>query len=93
MIEYGRLMKITFVLFLCFIYLLGEYNKERLTGRLETSSIEKFSWGIADRGVSVRVPRQVAEAGKGFFEDRRPASNCDPYAVCNAIIETTLLDK
>lgn len=70
----------------------GEYNKLRLSGQHETSSIDKFSWGIADRGVSVRVSRSVADAGKGFLEDRRPASNMDPYAVCNAILTTTLID-
>ncbi|KAJ6648035.1 Glutamine synthetase 1, mitochondrial [Pseudolycoriella hygida] len=66
----------------------GEYNKLRLSGSHETSSITKFSWGVADRGVSIRV----AESGKGFLEDRRPASNMDPYAVCNALLTTTLLD-
>nr|AHB50508.1 glutamine synthetase [Mayetiola destructor] len=70
----------------------GAYNIERLTGALETSSIDKFSWGIADRGTSVRVSRSVANAGKGYLEDRRPSSNCDPYAVCNAILTTTLID-
>lgn len=70
----------------------GKYNAERLIGTLETSSIDSFSWGVADRGVSVRVSRGVANAGKGYLEDRRPSSNCDPYAVCNAILTTTLLD-
>lgn len=70
----------------------GEYNKERLIGRLETSSIDTFSWGIADRSASVRISRSVEKAGKGYLEDRRPASNCDPYAVCNAILTTTLID-
>lgn len=71
----------------------GEYNKLRLTGAHETSSMDKFSWGIANRGGSVRVSRSVADAGKGFLEDRRPASNMDPYAVCNAILRTTLIDE
>ncbi|XP_055680846.1 glutamine synthetase 1, mitochondrial [Lutzomyia longipalpis] len=71
----------------------GKDNERRLIGRLETSSIKKFSWGIADRGVSVRVPRGVADAGKGYLEDRRPSSNCDPYAVCNAILDTCCVDK
>lgn len=69
----------------------GEYNKLRLVGKLETSSMEKFTWGVADRSGSVRVSRSVADEGKGFLEDRRPASNMDPYAVCNAILRTTLL--
>ncbi|XP_039951175.1 glutamine synthetase 1, mitochondrial [Bactrocera neohumeralis] len=71
----------------------GKDNERRLVGRLETSSIDKFSWGIANRGTSVRIPRGVASAGKGYFEDRRPSSNCDPYAVCNALVRTCLLDE
>ncbi|ALC39761.1 Gs2 [Drosophila busckii] len=71
----------------------GKDNERRLVGRLETSSIDKFSWGVANRGVSVRVPRGVATAGKGYFEDRRPSSNCDPYAVCGAIVRTCLLNE
>lgn len=70
----------------------GAYNAERLIGALETSSIDEFSWGVANRGVSVRVSRGVANAGKGYLEDRRPSSNCEPYAVCNAILTTTLID-
>lgn len=71
----------------------GKDNERRLVGRLETSSIDKFSWGVADRSTSVRIPRGVASANKGYLEDRRPSSNMDPYSVCNAILETTLLDK
>jgi glutamine synthetase len=57
----------------------GEGNDQRMTGAHETSSIDKFTWGVANRGSSVRVPRQCAREGKGYFEDRRPASNADPY--------------
>lgn len=71
----------------------GKDNERRLVGRLETSSIDKFSWGVADRSTSVRVPRGVASAKKGYLEDRRPSSNMDPYSVCNAILTTTLLDQ
>jgi len=71
----------------------GKDNERRLVGKLETSSIDKFSWGVANRGVSVRVPRGVATAGKGYFEDRRPSSNCDPYAVCDALVRTCLLNE
>lgn len=70
----------------------GEYNKLRLTGLHETSSMEKFSWGVASRKVSVRIPRGVAEKKKGYLEDRRPASNGDPYSICNAIVRS-ILDK
>lgn len=70
----------------------GKDNVRRLVGKLETSSITEFSWGIADRGVSVRIPRGVAEANKGYLEDRRPSSNCDPYSVCNALLRTCLVE-
>jgi glutamine synthetase len=70
----------------------GKDNERRLVGRLETSSIDKFSWGVADRSSSVRIPRGVANAKKGYLEDRRPASNMDPYSVCNAILTTCLVD-
>lgn len=66
----------------------GEGNKERMTGEHETANIDKFSWGVANRGASVRVPRQCAAAGKGYFEDRRPASNGDPYQITGILMET-----
>jgi glutamine synthetase len=66
----------------------GDDNKRRLTGAHETSSIDTFSAGVANRGASVRIGRSVSEAGKGFFEDRRPSSNCDPYCVTEALIRT-----
>lgn len=66
----------------------GEGNKERLTGRHETGSFESFSWGVANRGASIRIPRQCAREGKGYFEDRRPASNADPYQITGIIVET-----
>jgi len=69
----------------------GEGNEERLTGRHETGNIDKFSYGVADRGGSVRIPRQCAKDGKGYFEDRRPASNADPYQITGIIVETVSL--
>lgn len=69
----------------------GKDNSRRLTGRHETSSIDSFSHGVANRGASVRIPRQCAEDGKGYLEDRRPSSNCDPYSVTEAIVRTTVL--
>lgn len=70
----------------------GKDNERRLTGRHETSSIHSFSAGVAHRGASIRIPRGVADAGCGYFEDRRPSSNCDPYSVVNAIL-TTIFEK
>ena len=66
----------------------GEGNIERMTGQHETASIDKFTWGVADRGSSVRIPRACAAEGKGYFEDRRPASNADPYQITGIIVET-----
>lgn len=71
----------------------GEGNDRRLTGRHETADINSFSWGVANRGASIRVGRDTEKAGKGYFEDRRPASNMDPYVVTSMIAETTILWK
>jgi glutamine synthetase len=61
---------------------------ERLTGQHETCSIDEFKGGVADRGASIRIPRQVEAKGCGYLEDRRPAANCDPYLVCALLMET-----
>tara|TARA_R110002020_G_scaffold107353_2_gene249375 strand:+ start:241 stop:1236 length:996 start_codon:yes stop_codon:yes gene_type:complete len=66
----------------------GSDNKKRLTGLHETCPITEFRWGVSDRGASIRVPWQVNEEGKGYLEDRRPASNIDPYLVCWRLIKT-----
>merc|ERR1712050_641417 len=70
----------------------GKDNERRLTGAHETSSIHDFSAGVANRGCSIRIPREVAEQGHGYLEDRRPSSNCDPYSVTKVIVQTTCLD-
>ena len=75
------------------IDLYGTDNDKRLTGKHETASIEKFSFGVADRGSSIRIPRFTERDGKGYLEDRRPASNMDPYLVTSKIAETTILWK
>tara|TARA_X000001036_G_scaffold169860_1_gene160708 strand:- start:2078 stop:3073 length:996 start_codon:yes stop_codon:yes gene_type:complete len=66
----------------------GVDNEKRLTGLHETCDINTFRWGVSDRGASIRVPWQVHRDGKGYLEDRRPASNCDPYVVSQKLIET-----
>lgn len=55
----------------------GDDNDLRLTGRHETGHIGQFSSGVAHRGASIRIPRGVSAEKKGYFEDRRPASNID----------------
>jgi len=65
----------------------GSDNHLRLTGKFETQSIDKFSWGVSDRGASIRVPKSVGETWKGYLEDRRPSSNANPYKVINVIYD------
>jgi len=59
----------------------GEDNHLRMTGNCETSSYNKFSYGVANRAASVRIPRNVFLNQSGYIEDRRPASNADPYLI------------
>jgi glutamine synthetase len=70
----------------------GEDNEQRLTGKHETASMTAFSAGVANRGASIRIPRHVSAQGFGYLEDRRPASNVDPYRVTAILVETTLLN-
>jgi len=71
--------------------LYGRGNEQRMTGKHETARFDKFNYGVANRGASVRIPRIAKIEGKGYFEDRRPASNMDPYDVTSAIAYTTIL--
>jgi glutamine synthetase len=66
----------------------GLFNDMRLTGAHETSSIHDFSYGFSTRDTSIRIPAQALVEGRGYFEDRRPASNCDPYQVSHRMLET-----
>ncbi len=67
----------------------GADNDQRLTGKHETQSIDQFSYGVSDRGASIRIPVATVENGwKGWLEDRRPASNGDPYKIAARIIKT-----
>ena len=66
----------------------GLHNEERLTGEHETSGINDFSYGYSTRDTSIRIPVQAIVEGCGYFEDRRPASNCDPYLVSAKMLET-----
>lgn len=71
----------------------GKSNAERLTGKHETASISQFSYGVASRAASIRIPRQAETEGKGYLEDRRPASNADPYSVTECLIRTICLGE
>lgn len=68
----------------------GPDNHLRLTGLHETQSIDKFSWGVADRGASIRVPHSFVknDAYRGYLEDRRPNAQGDPYRIVSRISRT-----
>ena len=71
-------------------YLLPHYgpgNEKRLTGDLEASDYNKFTWGIMDRTASVRIPISTYKGKAGYIEDRRPGANIDPYVALCAILE------
>lgn len=72
----------------------GSCNDQRLTGLHETQSIDKFSYGVSDRGASIRIPVGTAKDGwKGYLEDRRPSSHADPYKVASRILATLRADQ
>jgi glutamine synthetase len=67
----------------------GPDNHMRLTGLHETAAIDDFTYGVADRGASVRIPHSfVADGYRGYLEDRRPNSLGDPYRIAGRIIQT-----
>ena len=67
----------------------GPDNHMRLTGKHETAAITELTYGVADRGASIRVPHSFVNNGyKGYLEDRRPNSQGDPYAIASQILKT-----
>lgn len=71
----------------------GKDNEYRLTGNHETGDINNFTYGIGSRGRSIRIPNNTYENKCGYFEDRRPASNIDPYLACGIIAKTLLIES
>jgi len=69
----------------------GNDNNKRMTGRHETSSFDNFTWGVGSRNTSVRIGFDTYKNKKGYFEDRRPAANIDPYLATSIIFETCCL--
>ena len=68
-------------------------NSLRLSGQFETSSKDKFTYGPGDRTASCRIPTATFAAnGKGYLEDRRPASDINPYVAVAAVLDTVVLD-
>jgi glutamine synthetase len=70
----------------------GKDNDQRLSGAHETSPYDEFSVGVGNRGSSVRIGNEAINDKKGYFEDRRPGSNCDPYLVSGMLFKTTILE-
>jgi glutamine synthetase len=68
----------------------GTDNEKRMSGEHETSKYDEFSYGESTRTTSIRIPAQTVLDNKGYFEDRRPASNANPYQVAQIMLETTL---
>lgn len=71
----------------------GENNDKRMSGQYETAAYDTFSFDIdkpVNRGASIRIGYDTLKEGKGYFEDRRPASNCDPYLVTSTIASTCI---
>ncbi len=67
----------------------GADNHLRLTGKHETASINDYSYGVSDRGASIRIPLYTVQKGwSGYLEDRRTNSAADPYTVAARIIKT-----
>lgn len=66
----------------------GKDNDKRLTGKHETSSIDKFSWGPGDRSASIRIPLLTVKNGRGHLEDRRPSASMDPYEALSYLAST-----
>lgn len=71
----------------------GSENDQRLTGLHETQSIDNFSYGISDRGASIRIPiaNVVKNYCPAYLEDRRTASNADGYQVVREVITSVKL--
>ena len=71
----------------------GQGLEDRLTGRHETCSVNEFKVGLGNRAASVRIPVPTVDKKCGYFEDRRPGANIDPYIVCSAFLDTIFLES
>ena len=87
-IEQDKLMAILEADHMEYLKVCGDGCGRRLTGDHETSDLTVFSSGVGDRGVSVRIPEKVSRERAGYFEDRRPSANIDPYKVLYSLISS-----
>ncbi len=69
----------------------GTDNNKRMTGKNETANFDTFTWGVGSRNTSIRIGHDTFKNKKGYFEDRRPASNIDPYLVTSLLFKTCCL--
>ena len=60
-----------------------------MTGKHETASYQRFTFGYGTRNTSIRIGNDTVKNNKGYFEDRRPASNMDPYIVTGILLKTS----
>jgi len=70
----------------------GHGNRLRMTGRNETAEHSTFSHGIGTRNTSIRIGNDTYKNKCGYFEDRRPGANIDPYTATAIIFKTCCLD-
>lgn len=68
----------------------GARNDLRLMNMGGASLFDTFTHGVGEGNVSVRIPNETFTKKRGYFEDRRPGANMDPYVVAALILETSL---
>lgn len=68
----------------------GDGNRQRMSGIHETSSYDQFTWGIGSRNTSIRIPNDAVRGINFYIEDRRPASNADPYQITSQLLKTIM---
>merc|ERR1711957_321589 len=68
----------------------------RVTSSASLVNLRLQTWipsvSVLPTGGSIRIGRDTDSEGKGYFEDRRPSSNCDPYTVSGMIMKTITED-
>jgi glutamine synthetase len=65
--------------------------EQRLTGKHETASIHDFSYEYLIEVLHHESHYHCSKGWKGWLEDRRPASNGDPYKIAARIIKQSTL--
>ena len=65
------------------------YDPTGVSGRREAVHVMNF--GPLQQHIS-HSHTHTHKDGRGYLEDRRPSSNCDPYLVAEALVRSTCLD-